>query len=57
MSRIEQGRRVICRKPGPYDGKRGVVEDVWAGGEIALVEFDGSSLSAKTSYFELVHSG
>lgn len=49
---IKTDRRVICRKQGPHDGKRGIVKDVFAGQ--ALVEFQETSILEPITYFELV---
>jgi hypothetical protein len=44
------GERVICRKTGPYDGKRGRVEDIWRGA--VLVHFQNSSIIESADCFE-----
>jgi len=49
---IRPGRRVECRKQGPFKGKRGKVDDVWMGQ--ALVHFDTSTVTFPVEYFEVV---
>lgn len=51
-ARIKVGRRVICRKQGPFNGKRGRVQDRI--GEAVMVDFDGNTIIEKATYFEPV---
>lgn len=47
---VRAGRRVICRKQGPFDGKRGRVADTI--GEVAMVNFGNCTIMEKKSFFE-----
>lgn len=57
-STIRAGRRVICRKQGPYNGARGKVIETLCGDEVAKVHFDvedgGSTIIEQAEYFEPV---
>jgi len=50
--RIQVGRRVVCRRPGPHDGKRGRVSDRI--GEAVVVTFSDTQTVDKPTYFEPV---
>jgi hypothetical protein len=52
MTGIEKGSRVECKKNGPFDGKRGRVEDVWQG--VAKVDMGQTTILEPINYFEKV---
>lgn len=52
MAHIEEGNRVECKKNGPYNGKRGKVEDIWLG--VAKVNMGSSTILESVNYFEKV---
>lgn len=51
--KFREGERVVCRKAGPFDGKRGNVRDVWQGQ--ALVDFQQSTIIEPVTSFESVN--
>jgi len=50
--RLKVGQRVECRKIGPFQGKRGRIEDIWMGQ--ALVSFQKTSITEPLTSFERV---
>jgi hypothetical protein len=55
MAHIEEGTRVECKKNGPFDGKRGRVEDVWQG--VAKVDMGQTTILEPINYFKKVTYG
>jgi hypothetical protein len=53
--RIRKGRRVEYRGHGVFHGKRGRVEDVWAGQALVYFTDSNNSTVAPIEYWELVN--
>jgi len=51
-SHLQIGRRVECTKNGPFNGKRGNVEDFMADYRLAVVDFGETTLVDKSTFFE-----
>lgn len=50
--RLKVGQRVECKKIGPFEGKRGRIEDIWMGQ--ALVSFQTTSITEPLTCFKRV---